>query len=490
MSSAQDELLAHVRSSSDCVAFVERNEAGATRHVRWTDLERWSTRWMRVLATRGIQRGARVAVQATTSLELVAALVAHHRAGVIHVPINTRYKEREVAHIMEDSGATVLIDDAALAEMHTADADRVSPLEDVDAHDEDTALLIYTSGTTGKSKGVELPFRAIARGIGALTGLWRWTRHDRLALALPLFHVHGLCIGVHGTLLHGMSSELQTRFEPSEVVGAFERGATIFMGVPTMYARLLRYLDEHPERATPLRGGRLFTSGSAALPAADHERFRAHTDHSILERYGMSETLLTLSNPYEGERRPGSVGFAVPGTEVRVVDEHFQDVRAGEQGEIVVRGPSVMTGYFGNPSATEAAFRDGWFLTGDAATRDRDGYLRISGRKSVDILKSGGFKISAREIEEVILEHPQVAEAAVVGLPDSEWGQRIAAVVVAVSPDASQGLDDAVARWCEARLAGFKKPREVTLWDALPRNALGKLQKHRIVRQLASDTES
>lgn len=481
MTTAQQQLLGHVLAARDTVAFVERQSDGTQRSLTWAQLNQWSRSWAALLSERGLGAGDRVAVLAPSSLELVAALVAHHRAGLVHVPINTRYKQREIDHIVSDSGAALFVDEALLKSLHDqAPGSAVDVVRD----DEETALLIYTSGTTGRSKGVALPFRAVASGIGALTGLWRWTAADRLALALPLFHVHGLCIGVHGTLLHGMQAEIQPRFRPEDVVGAFGRGASIFMGVPTMYARLLTYLDDHPEQAAQLRGARLFTSGSAALPAADHARFRRHTGHAILERYGMSETLLTLSNPYEGERRPGAVGFAVPGTEVRVVDDQGKELDAGVHGEIAVRGPSVMTGYFGLPEATAKAFVDGWFMTGDAAFRDDDGYVHIIGRKSVDILKSGGFKISAREIEEVLLEHPDVSEAAVVGLPDPEWGQRIAAVVVPAAGAEATGLPDRVVAHCEATLASFKRPRQLAVWRELPRNALGKLQKHRIVSEL------
>jgi acyl-CoA synthetase (AMP-forming)/AMP-acid ligase II len=309
-------------------------------------------------------------------------------------------------------------------------------------------------------------------------------------LALPLFHVHGLGIGVHGALLHGMAIELVPRFSAAAVIGAIEHGGTIFMGVPTMYRILLEHLDAHPDDAAILARARLFTAGSAALPVADFERFEALTGHRILERYGMSETLITLSNPAHGERRPGAVGLPVPGFEARIVDDHGQDCAAGVPGELWVRGIGLMREYWRQPEATQAAFRDGWFMTGDVATRDPDGYVRILGRRSVDIIKSGGFKISAREIEEVLAEHPAVADLAVVGLSDPRWGQKIAVVVVPVPgyPLADRQMHLTLFRdlvgLASARLADYKKPRVLAVVSDLPRNALGKIQKAQLVTAL------
>jgi acyl-CoA synthetase (AMP-forming)/AMP-acid ligase II len=468
----------------------------------------------------GLERGARVAVLAEPRVESFIALLAHYRAGLIQVPINTRYREAEVAHILADSGATAVLTDAAGVEVldaavreHPAlehvlriQLDAEAPLRHMDrsfaavaAHDGepdqphadlDTALLIYTSGTTGRSKGVALSLGAVVGGIRCLTELWGWRPDDVLVLALPLFHVHGLGIGVHGGLLHGMTIELVPRFSAAAVIGAVDRGGTIFMGVPTMYRMLLEHLEALPEDAAVLARARLFTAGSAALPAADFERFAELTGHRILERYGMSETLLTLSNPADGERRPGSVGLPVPGFEVRIVDDDGNDCAPDVPGEIAVRGVGLMTGYWNQPEATAAAFRDGWFMTGDVAARDADGYVRILGRRSVDIIKSGGFKISAREIEEVLVEHPAVAEVAVVGLADPKWGQTIAAVVVPVPghlvADASmaRALLRELVHFQGARLADYKKPRALAVVTALPRNALGKIQKAQLVTAL------
>jgi acyl-CoA synthetase (AMP-forming)/AMP-acid ligase II len=309
-----------------------------------------------------------------------------------------------------------------------------------------------------------------------------------MALALPLFHVHGLCLGVHGALLHRMPLLLFERFDALRVVEAFASGgATLFQGVPTMYVKLLQLLADSPEAAIALARGRLFTSGSAALAAGDFRRFEELTGHRILERYGMSETLFTLSNPYE-DRRPGTVGLAIPGYEVRIVDDAGQEAAVDEPGEIHVRGNGLMTAYWRRPEETAACFDDGWFVTGDMARRDRDGYVSIAGRKSVDFIKSGGFKISAREIEDVLRVHPRVRDVAVVGAPDSVWGERIVAAVVlqpatGPSPTPASLLDE-LSGFCAQSLADYKRPREVRILEDLPRNALGKVQKHRILDEL------
>jgi acyl-CoA synthetase (AMP-forming)/AMP-acid ligase II len=489
--------------------------------------------YVTLLRRAGIQRGDRVAIFAETCPEIVVALVGHLAEGVIHVPINTRYKADEARHILEDSGAVAVLTregeecHRVLEEMlrsnkppqlreviplssvfpsslssfspskkspssSSSSPKQISPSNLAQAAppaDDDVAMLIYTSGTTGKSKGVALSHRALEQNTRAMMDLWRFTAHDRLVLALPLFHVHGLCLGVVGALLTGFTLLLEERFDATRVVEAFAReGATAFMGVPTMYVRLLEHLEAHPEGATALRRARLFTAGSAALPAADFRAFQEKTGHAILERYGMSETLFTLSNPYDGERRPGTVGLPVPGCEIRLVDDEGREPPVGELGEIHVKGSGVMNGYWKRPDETAAAFREDWFLTGDVARRDADGYATIVGRSSVDIIKSGGFKISAREIEDVLRRHPAVKDAAVVGLPDRVWGQRIAAALVLedpAPPGTSGALCAEIAAFAEEHLADYKKPRDIRVVLELPCNALGKVQKHRLVRDFS-----
>jgi len=495
--------------------FAAMNERPGAKALRFSDrsytfgdLDRLSAAYAADLDRLGIRRGDRIAVFAGSSPEVLLALLGHYRLGVIHVPINTRYRAEEAGHILRDSGAR-----AVLFEADSAQAEVLGEIRDLPAlehripiatvtsasdrgvpgsefrlpSDSEIALLVYTSGTTGKSKGTALSYAALVENMDALTAAWRFSAADRLVLCLPLFHVHGLCIGVHGALLRGMTLLLSSRFEAGDVVDAFaRRGATVFMGVPTMYVRLLEHLERHPDAASALRRGRLFTSGSAALPAADFEAFERATGHRILERYGMTETLFTLSNPYEGERRPGTVGLPVAGCAIRLVDDAGRETPPGEPGEILVRGSGLMSGYWGRPEETRAAFRDGWFSTGDVARRDSDGYVRILGRKSFDIIKSGGFKVSAREIEDVIAAHPRVREVAVVGAPDRVWGERIVAAVVAREPDTG-ALTEEVRDLCARALADYKRPKEVRIVPELPRNALGKVQKHRIVAEIGPE---
>ncbi|MBH24357.1 MAG: long-chain fatty acid--CoA ligase [Myxococcales bacterium] len=511
---ALDQLRAHITARPEAIAFTLEGS-----QLTFGELDAAARRYAAGLAALGIARGDRVACLLGTRLELVIALLGAYYAGAVHVPINTRYGQVEIEHILRDSGArAVLIAEGsptgeivcALSPIETlqhlivlhAAAEPLSvtpraPLNVVSldhllaaapmaseprCDDEDPAMFIYTSGTTGQSKGVVLPYRAIVANIDALTRLWRWREDDRLVLALPLFHVHGLCIGVHGTLLRGCVAELHRRFDPDAVIQAIAAGGTIFMGVPTMYTRLLRALDADPSKGAALGAARLFTSGSAALSAASFEAFERHTGHRILERYGMSETLLTVSNPYPPEeRKPGTIGFPVASGEVLVVDEEGSRCAVGEPGEIVVRGDSVMQRYWNAPEKTAASFRDGWFLTGDVARYDDEGYIVHMGRRSVDMIKSGGYRISAREIEECVALHPDIEEVAVVGRPDPEWGQRIAAALVTRGGAAERSPEawaEELRGWLEGRLASYKRPRQVMCCGELPRNALGKIQKH------------
>ena len=461
-------------------------------------LDAQSRQWSARLRAQGLRRGERVAVLVGSYPRAVAVMLGILRAGLVHVPINPRYRAAELSHVIDDSGAAMLLCDQALADERleplpdhvarwgidegkalpclpqAAPSDDEQPLQDTE-----TAVLVYTSGTTGRSKGVRLSLHGIVGNIGALTGHWRFCEGDVLSLALPLFHVHGLCIGIYGALLHGMSVRLHSRFDPAAIVEDFRQSATVFMGVPTMYGRLLEYLDDHPEAGPILGRARLFTAGSAALRPAVLERFETHTGHRILERYGMSETLLTLTNPYEGERRPGAVGFPVPGCEVKVVDEEGHELPRGQIGELWVRGEFLMQGYWNQPELSAAAFTDGWFRTGDVVKADPDGYLRIVGRRSVDIIKSGGFKIAAPEIEEALRQHPAVSDAAVLGVPDHRWGERIAAATV-LRADAT-AEPEALIAWVGEHLADYKKPRQLVFIDDLPRNALGKVQKARLL---------
>ncbi|MCW7943507.1 acyl-CoA synthetase [Streptomyces hygroscopicus] len=430
----------------------------------------------------------RVAVWATPSLETAVAVVAALTAGMSVVPLNPKSGEGELRHILADSAPPLVLaapDDelpSSVRELERIDVDvhGAGPFAPAGAADEDPALVVYTSGTTGPPKGAIIPRRAVAATLDALADAWQWTGDDVLVHGLPLFHVHGLVLGVLGPLRRGGAVRHLGRFGTDGVTRELGAGATMLFGVPTMYHRIAEALPADPELAKALGGARLLVSGSAALPVHDHERIAAATGRRVVERYGMTETLMNTSVRADGEPRPGTVGVPLPGVELRLVEEDGSPITVydGETvGEIQVRGPNLFTGYLNRPEATAAAFTaDGWFRTGDMAVREADGYVRIVGRKATDLIKSGGYKIGAGEIENALLEHPGVREAAVTGEPDEDLGERIVAWVVPTDPGAPPGaeeLADHVAR----RLAPHKRPRVVRHLDALPRNEMGKIMK-------------
>ncbi|MGW2827797.1 acyl-CoA synthetase [Streptomyces sp. NPDC001286] len=440
-------------------------------------------------------RGAdRVAVWATPALETAVAVVAALEAGVAAVPLNPKSGATELEHILSDSKPSLVL---------TAPGDRppspVSDLRRVDVEvtgagvpvpassvtGEDPALVVYTSGTTGPPKGAVIPRRAIATTLDALADAWQWTGDDVLVHGLPLFHVHGLVLGILGPLRRGGSVRHLGRFSTEGVTRELGAGATMLFGVPTMYHRIAQALPEEPELAGALGRARLLVSGSAALPVHDHERITAATGQRVIERYGMTETLMNTSVRADGEPRAGTVGVPLPGVELRLVEEDGTPVASydGETvGEIQVRGPNLFTGYLNRPDATEAAFTaDGWFRTGDMAVRESDGYVRIVGRKATDLIKSGGYKIGAGEIENALLEHPGVREAAVTGEPDADLGERIVAWVVPEDPRTQPSAEE-LADHVAARLAPHKRPRVVHYLGALPRNDMGKIMKRALNR--------
>ncbi|MEV6882593.1 acyl-CoA synthetase [Streptomyces sp. NPDC051135] len=445
-------------------------------------------------ATAGRIGGARrVAVWAAPVMETAVAVVATLLAGAAAVPLNPKSGDGELAHILTDSAPSLVLapPDAglppALAALERVDVDvraRGTVPEDR-AGEGDPALVVYTSGTTGPPKGAVIPRRALSTTLDALADAWEWTGDDVLVHGLPLFHVHGLVLGVLGPLRRGGSVRHLGRFSTEGAARELNDGATMLFGVPTMYHRIAETLPGDPELTKALAGARLLVSGSAALPVHDHERIAAATGRRVIERYGMTETLMNTSVRADGEPRAGTVGVPLPGVELRLVEEDGTPITAldGESvGEIQVRGPNLFTEYLNRPDATAAAFtEDGFFRTGDMAVREPDGYVRIVGRKATDLIKSGGYKIGAGEIENALLEHPAVREAAVTGEPDPDLGERIVAWIVPADPAAPPALDT-LAGHVAARLAPHKRPRVVRYLEALPRNDMGKIMKRALDR--------
>ncbi|MEV7975850.1 acyl-CoA synthetase [Streptomyces sp. NPDC086519] len=430
----------------------------------------------------------RVAVWATPDLETAVAVVGTLLAGRAAVPLNPKSGDRELAHILADSAPAAVLAapgaelPAGLAGLPRIDVDTqaAGPLPEDRSAESDPALVVYTSGTTGPPKGAVIPRRALAATLDALADAWQWTGEDVLVHGLPLFHVHGLVLGVLGPLRRGGAVRHLGRFDTAGVARELNDGATMFFGVPTMYHRIAEALPGDADLAKALGRARLLVSGSAALPVHDHERIAAATGRRVVERYGMTETLMNTSVRADGQARAGTVGVPLPGVELRLVEEDGTAIARydGETvGEIQVRGPNLFTEYLNRPDATAAAFTaDGWFRTGDMAVREPDGYVRIVGRKATDLIKSGGYKIGAGEIENALLEHPGVREAAVTGEPDADLGERIVAWIVPAdpqSPPPAEELADHVA----GRLAPHKRPRVVHYLDALPRNDMGKIMK-------------
>ena len=429
-----------------------------------------------------------VLLWATSRLATVVGLLGGLAAGTPVIPLNPKSGPRELEHVVADARPDALLvgdgEDELPAELAaipriladpSARGDAPAPI----ATDDRTALVMYTSGTTGPPKGVVLSRAALAANLDALAQTWEWTDADVLAHALPLFHVHGLVLGVLGPLRLGGQVRHLGGFDVERTCAALRDGATMLFAVPTMYHRLAAAVEADRACADALAGARLLVSGSAALAAADHERIARASGQSIVERYGMTETII-ITSTRPGAPRAGSVGLPLPGVELRVVDEDDRDVPRDDAtiGSVLVRGPSLMSEYLNRPDATAATFRDGWFVTGDVGALAPDGMLRLVGRSSVDLIKSGGYRIGAGEIEASLASHPGVAEAAVVGLPDPDLGERIVAWVVPAdgAAPAADELIDHVA----AELTPHKRPREIRFADALPRNALGKVQKQRL----------
>ncbi len=467
----------------DTVA-LEYDTPDGTEVLTFGEIDARANRMAHALAARGLRRGDRLCVHLANRIAFLDLFLACVRMGVIFVPINVLYREREIAHMVADadprfsitsaehiglfgSAPDVVDVDAIAGEAAAMPADRVRTTLDGD----DPLAIVYTSGTTGRSKGAVLTHNNFAANAVNLVACWRITRDDRYLAVLPLFHVHGLGTGVCSWLVSGCRMRLAERFEAQRAGSLFEDlQPTLFFGVPTIYVRQLELPNEVARRNG--ERARLFVSGSAPLPANVHEAFRERFGHTILERYGMSETLMLIANPYEGDRRAGTVGLPLPGVSVRLGTPNG-GIADGEVAQVLVRGPNVFGGYWRNADATAAAFDDGWFRTGDLADRSADGYYTLRGRAS-DLIISGGFNIYPREIEELLLEQSGVREAAVVGVADERRGEvPVAYLVTDQAPDTG-----ALRAQCSRALASFKVPRAFVRVDALPRNALGKVQKH------------
>jgi malonyl-CoA/methylmalonyl-CoA synthetase len=436
-----------------------------------------------------------VAVLLPPGEDYVVAQWAVWQAGGIHLPLCLSATEEEWEYALLDSGARIVITGEGcrpavapllarlgvmlwLIEITPAESHLSLP----EVLPQRRAMMLYTSGTTSKPKGVVTTHANIQAQIESLIEAWEWTAADRIPLFLPLHHIHGIINVLSCALWCGAGVEIFPRFAAAAILQrVVEDAYTVFMAVPTIYVKLLEALQAMPEaersRATAAFGRmRLMVSGSAALPASLHESWFQSTGQRLLERYGMTEIGMALSNPYGGERRPGYVGLPLPGVEVRLKGDHGEVVAGPDSpGEIQVRGAGVFREYWNQPEMTTASFDDGWFGTGDIAVVE-SGYYRILGRKSVDIIKSGGYKLSALEIEAVLLENPDIRECAVIGLPDETWGEAVTAVVSLAKPTASLDLEG-LRGWCKHRLSVYKVPQRLFVVGELPRNAMGKVTK-------------
>jgi malonyl-CoA/methylmalonyl-CoA synthetase len=464
----------------------------------WRDIERASAMIANLLEALKLEKGARIAVQVEKSVEAMLLYLATLRAGYVFLPLNTAYQSAEIAYFIGNAEPAVVVctsrnaswvgpiaTAAGTRHVFTLDDDRTGTLLEVaalcsDQHTpaqrkaDDMAAILYTSGTTGRSKGAMLSHGNLLSNAEVLKDYWGWTEGDVLVHALPIFHVHGLFVALHGALLNGSKMLWFSKFDPKRIVQKLPE-ATVFMGVPTLYVRLLA---EPGLTRKAVHNMRLFIAGSAPLLIETFDEWRERTGHTILERYGMSETAMLTSNPYrpeQGERRGGTVGFALPGVQLRVRDDSGRDCTTDEIGNIEVSGPNVFAGYWRMPEKTKEEFTaDGFFKTGDVGKIDGMGYITIVGR-SKDLIISGGYNVYPAEIEGYINEMAGVAESAVVGVPHPDFGEVGVAIVIA---KAGAALDaEAIVADLKSKLANFKIPKRCFVVPELPRNTMGKVQK-------------
>jgi malonyl-CoA/methylmalonyl-CoA synthetase len=481
----------------DRIAVVDRS-----RPVTYADLDAASWQVAAALLDGSADlKEARVAFLVPPGLDYVAVLLGIWRAGGIAVPLPVSHPPAELRFVIEDSGASAVVSTPELASrlppattngpraltvrdgaVHRPEGTKSSPLDDrtPPLHTDRRAMILYTSGTTGRPKGVVTTHAKIAAQIECLVTAWEWRAEDRTLLVLPLHHVHGIINVLGCSLWSGAICEMHQKFDPEAAWDRLSsREITVFTAVPTIYYRLVASWDAASDRvrlqrSNGVRSLRLMMSGSAALPLRILERWRDISGHVLLERYGMTEIGMALANPLRGERQPGRVGVPLPGVDVRLVGEDGRAVSPGVPGELEVRGATVFDEYWRQPEATREAFHDGWFRTGDVAVFERESY-RLLGRTSIDIIKSAGHKISSLEIEDALREHPAIAECAVVGVDDEEWGQRVCAAIELKNPEPFTLAE--LEPWAQDRLAPYKIPKSLIAVDALPRNAMGKVVK-------------
>ncbi len=500
------------------IEFSDTRGSLAPQQLTFAALQRQADRWAAAFLQMGVQKGDRIALYLCNRPEFVIAYLAALEVSAVMVPINPRYRKRELTHILNDAEPALLITEDAqkpiLDELSCAAVEPISKILSVDhadrwldsgaqpsfettaplhpgqrtgaiqppcpsARGEDPALIMYTSGTTGASKGAVLSHNNVLATVTGLLSAWAWEPDDVLLLPLPLFHTHGLVVGLHCALAMGATIRLRTAFELTETVDTLSGGgATLFFAVPTIYIRLvdlLARMDAPPD----FPAVRLFCSGSAPLPAEIHNEFERLTGQRILERYGMTETGMNFSNPYAGPRIAGTVGTPLPGVFARIVDAKGRDAPDGEEGELLLRGSNVFDRYWRAPDKTAASFTQDelgnrWFLTGDLARMDpKTGYMTLLGRRH-ELIISGGLNIYPREIEEMLTTFPGIEEAAVIGEAHPEWGEVPVAYLVCSGAIVESELE----QYCRGQLAAYKRPRQLRFVDALPRNAMGKIQKH------------
>jgi malonyl-CoA/methylmalonyl-CoA synthetase len=480
------------------------------QRVAYAELDQLVGRTTTYLQSLGIQSGDRVALQLTKSLEFILLHLATIRLGAITLPLNLAYPPHEIEYFLGDSGAklfftlesskekiqSILPNLPELQECIFLDPDKPEQFRSLMTNHQsllsnslisnlsDTAVIIYTSGTTGRPKGAEITHGNLISNLQSLHEAWDWTPDDVLLHVLPIFHVHGLFVALHGALHAGATTLLMREFDARRILHMLADGqCTVFMAVPTIHQRLLDVPDANQFDLSRVR---LITSGSDRLPDEVFAGFQQTFGYTLLERYGMTETGMNCSNPLNGQRRLGSVGLPLSGVEVRVVNpENDQPLPDGEIGEVQLRGPNVFKGYWKQPQKTAESFTaDGWFRTGDLGFREPDGYLTLCGR-SKDLIISGGLNIYPPEVERVLAEHPSVAACAVIGCPDREWGERVTAVVVLNQGEFVSAPD--LTAFCRERLAPYKSPKSIIFKDELPRNAMGKVQKAELRKTVCSD---